>query len=48
MNTRTVEVIDLIKKKGGAFMRKLVKKIDKKKTLVSFYYCENTHNCNGK
>ncbi len=30
-------------------MKKLVKKVPKKKQLVSFYAkCENTNNCNGK
>lgn len=29
-------------------MRKLVKKLAKQKAFVSFYYCENTHNCNGR
>lgn len=29
-------------------MKKLVKKIAKKKRLISFYYCENTGTCSGK
>lgn len=29
-------------------MKKLVKKIPLKKTLLNFYWCENTGNCNGK
>lgn len=29
-------------------MKKLVKKIAAKKSMVSLYQCENTHNCNGK
>ncbi len=29
-------------------MKKLVKKVSEKKTLVSFYYCENTGTCSGR
>lgn len=35
--------------KGGVHMKKLVKKIANKKTLLAFYtYCENTGTCSGR
>lgn len=40
--------LHICEKKGGDSMRKLVKKIAKQKAFVSFYFCENTGNCNGR
>ena len=43
-----IKTHNCLKIKGGEKMKKLVKKVPAKKRLVSFYYCENTNNCNGK
>ena len=46
---KTVSFLTVLIYERRGKMKKLVKKVPKKKQLVSFYAkCENTNNCNGK